>query len=123
MPQKKIYQDKAARDHAYYERHKQRILAYRKGWYSRNRLQQRLSKFGLTVERYEELLLAQSYKCKICGDPAEQSRDGVLHIDHSHETGEVRGLLCNHCNLGLGHFKDNSDNLQAALAYLLDRRL
>lgn len=122
MPQKKSEIPKAERDRAYYERNKPRILAYRKGWYARNRLQQRLAKFGLTVEAYEALRVAQNYECKICGAAEHDSRDGVLHVDHDHETQQVRGLLCNHCNLGLGHFKDQQDLLMSAWEYL-DRRL
>jgi hypothetical protein len=39
-------------------------------------------------------------------------------VDHGHETGEVRGLLCSNCNLGLGYFKDNPKYLEGAIKYL-----
>lgn len=42
-----------------------------------------------------------------------------LSIDHNHQTGKVRGLLCHHCNVGLGHFKDNIELLNSALDYLI----
>lgn len=57
--------------------------------------------------------LKQSIKqCVICG--AEEK----LVVDHDHKTGQIRGMLCNHCNRGLGHFKDDSMLLEFAAQYL-----
>ena len=50
--------------------------------------------------------------CIICGS------DDKLVVDHDHITGQVRGMLCNPCNLGLGHFKDNVSTLESAIEYL-----
>lgn len=76
-----------------------------------------LTRHGLRPEDYGELFDAQHGKCAICKRPP---RDGeFLHIDHDHETGKVRGLLCRNCNAGLGQFKDDVDRLMAAAAYLL----
>ena len=74
--------------------------------------------FGLTLEDYETMLAAQDGKCAICGtlDPGRGSP--YFHVDHCHATNTVRGLLCNGCNLGLGHFKDDTDRLNMAIAYL-----
>jgi Recombination endonuclease VII len=55
---------------------------------------------------------AQDYKCAICG---EEKR---LVVDHDHATGDIRALLCDDCNKGLGSFKDNPDNLLKAAYYL-----
>lgn len=72
------------------------------------------SRFGLSVENFMTVLEAQQHKCAICC--------GVFTsrpcVDHDHETGEIRGLLCGECNLGLGKFKDNKQTLQAAIEYL-----
>jgi hypothetical protein len=60
----------------------------------------------------------QENKCKICGIPEEKAPRGRLAVDHCHETGQLRGLLCNNCNVGLGQFKDNPNLLTAAIEYL-----
>jgi hypothetical protein len=52
-------------------------------------------------------------KCVICGS------DEKLVVDHNHSTGDIRGMLCNHCNRGLGHFRDNPELLEFARIYLL----
>jgi len=63
------------------------------------------------------LLVAQGYKCAICGiDARELQRE--LSVDHSHDTDEVRGLLCGHCNIGLGNFRDDVELLSKAIEYL-----
>lgn len=58
-------------------------------------------------------LKASTKECVICGDT------GPLVVDHDHKSGEIRGLLCNHCNRGLGHFRDNPELLEFARMYLL----
>jgi hypothetical protein len=57
-------------------------------------------------------LKATVTQCVICGD------SGKLVVDHSHQTGKVRGMLCNHCNRGLGHFRDDPMLLEFAAQYL-----
>jgi hypothetical protein len=68
---------------------------------------------GLTKEQF----LALGQRCHICGSIAERDRRNN-HIDHDHETGEVRGLLCSGCNTGLGLFKEDKDLLMKAIEYL-----
>jgi hypothetical protein len=73
--------------------------------------------------------LRKQEKCDICGgNEFAGSRNNrhlgkvyALVMDHNHETGKFRGMLCNHCNRGLGNFKDNINNLQAAIDYLKER--
>ena len=77
-----------------------------------------LSRYGLTGDDYEKLLDKQDNKCAICGATESTGRSSKLYVDHDHETGEVRGLLCNHCNAGLGMFRDNIEALKAAVEYL-----
>ena len=69
-------------------------------------------KYGLTPERWEEMYTEQGGGCLICTNTED------LVVDHNHDTGEVRGLLCRKCNSGLGMFKDNDLLLIAAGRYL-----
>lgn len=57
---------------------------------------------------------SQGWACKICNRIPENK----LHVDHCHETGKIRGLLCGGCNVGLGHFGDDPERLKYAAAYL-----
>lgn len=70
--------------------------------------------YGLTQKHYESLLVAQNNICAICPSVLGEKP----HIDHCHETNKIRGLLCRHCNIGLGNFKDNITRLESAIAYL-----
>lgn len=77
----------------------------------------RLKRYGITPEQYDAMLAAQGGHCAIC--PAtEPGGRGEWHVDHDHETGEVRGLLCSRCNLGIGLFRDTPGLLESAATYL-----
>ncbi len=73
-------------------------------------------KYGLTREGFQDLYDAQKGVCAICGRKNKKKRP--LCIDHDHDTGQVRGLLCYKCNLGLGMFYDSAKCLQRAIEYL-----
>jgi hypothetical protein len=77
----------------------------------------RLKRFGLTQEGFDSLLVEQGGGCAICGSTKAGGRGGFA-VDHCHETGRVRGLLCANCNNGLGRFKDDPVRLYAAIDYL-----
>lgn len=77
-------------------------------------------RYGLTKEDYEIILNRQNKLCAICKCLPEQSNHKILHVDHNHTTGKVRGLLCSSCNGALGLFKDNPEVVAAALLYLKD---
>jgi len=68
--------------------------------------------YPLEISDKLALLESQGHLCAICGSKER------LCIDHDHETGFVRGALCNACNTGLGMFKDNQQSLMAAIGYL-----
>lgn len=75
--------------------------------------------YGITYEDYQALLERQGGVCAICGKPPKDGR--ILDVDHSHNEGHVRGLLCSPCNVGIGHFEDKPQLLQAAIKYLQAR--
>lgn len=78
-------------------------------------------KFGLTKEQYLQLVEKQKGLCAICQRPETATKNGKLKclaVDHDHVTGQVRGLLCQDCNQGLGHFHDDETLLAEAAAYL-----
>lgn len=76
--------------------------------------------YGLSVESYREMLEQQNSSCKIC-KTHENNLKRKLFVDHCHETGKVRGLLCQYCNTMLGNTKDNVLVLQSAINYLSNR--
>jgi len=76
-------------------------------------------KYGISKEDFESMIEGQQNKCAICGfEFQEDSRFTRPHIDHCHDSGDVRGLLCNSCNKGLGFFKDDKSALSSAIEYL-----
>lgn len=75
-------------------------------------------KYGISVAEYESLLDKQKGVCFICKASPDTMYRKILAVDHDHESGRIRGLLCNHCNQGLGHFRDSPELLEAALAYI-----
>jgi hypothetical protein len=78
---------------------------------------QRLSRYGVTPEQFDQMLADQGGECAICGTDVPGGRGG-FHVDHNHDSGAVRGLLCHACNVGIGHLGDSTTRLEAALAYL-----
>jgi hypothetical protein len=77
------------------------------------------NQYGITVEKYDEMLKAQGGGCGICGSKTPSTRTTYFSVDHCHTTGKVRGLLCTKCNRGLGLFNDRSDLLKLATTYLI----
>jgi hypothetical protein len=80
-------------------------------------------KFGISYEEYHAMLERQDNKCSICNK--EETETNVVYnhtkylaIDHCHETGKIRGLLCSKCNKGIGMFKEDISILKSAISYL-----
>jgi hypothetical protein len=77
--------------------------------------------FGMTLEEYDELLLAQEGVCAVCRREETSLRRGVvksLDVDHDHKTGEIRGLLCSACNTALGLLQDDPLRIRALSNYI-----
>jgi hypothetical protein len=99
---------------------------YMKAWYAKKRPAYRktanrnrnLKRFGITIEAYDHILKNQGDGCAICGNKTTDSTGRLLSIDHDHDTGEVRGLLCHSCNVALGLFKEDPELLAEAIRYL-----
>lgn len=75
-----------------------------------------LTKYGIDVHEVEELIRDQGGLCAICRDQEAQQ------VDHDHETGRVRGILCGGCNAGLGQFKEDPEIIRRAIDYLKRHR-
>jgi hypothetical protein len=73
--------------------------------------------YNLTPEAYQEKAIEQENKCFICGTEAGYNNK-PLYVDHCHSTGSIRKLLCQHCNSGLGMFKDSPELLDKAADYI-----
>lgn len=100
------------RQHAYYHG----LPAERKrkmGW--ANHLK---GKYGLTVAQYESMMIEQDGKCALCGASGKD-----LEVDHDHHTGEIRGMLCSKCNMGIGLLGDTEEGVASALRYLKKSRV
>jgi hypothetical protein len=95
---------------AWKQRNAAKVKAARFSWEMR-------SLYGITPERYAELVAAQNGACAICGGPPRGKGDR-LHVDHDHETGVVRGLCCSPCNVGIGQLGHDVGRLRAAIKYL-----
>lgn len=74
-------------------------------------------KYNLSLEEFNEKLQNQNYCCALCGKTQEEEKSNLC-VDHDHETGKVRDLLCRVCNRALGLFKDNPQLLRLAAEYI-----
>jgi hypothetical protein len=77
-------------------------------------------KYRISEADYDEALRRQNGLCAICKSPEPGGRRECFVVDHDHESGQVRGLLCIKCNIGIGFFKDNTDVMLSAIAYLAE---
>lgn len=110
----------------WYERNKPKMAGLSRAWAAKNpekakaigRRSNLKRQYGLTSEDYDRLLESQGGKCAGCGDCSDAA---VLHVDHDHETGEVRGLLCGPCNRTIGMAMDRPDRLIGLTRYLQSR--
>ena len=105
-----------AAERARYATNRAAVLARQRGRpYSRSAWLR--SAYGMTESEYETLVQRQHGRCAICGD-----QPGRLVVDHDHESGCVRGLLCDACNRGIGQFHDNPAICRLAAAYAMQHR-
>lgn len=80
-----------------------------------------IRKYGLMTDEFDSMLQEQNGECGLCFQPLEIGTRRT-HVDHDHLTGKVRGILCHHCNTGLGNLQDDPDLLLRAALYVLAAR-
>ncbi len=111
----------------YYNRNKKKVFERHLKWYHKIKHDPEFkdkrkwysikSRYGLTKEQYYKLLNSQNRCCAICHKHEDELKKG-LYIDHCHGTGQVRGLLCNTCNVFLGADEDLIWKLERAEEYV-----
>ena len=79
-----------------------------------------IEKYGLTQNEHISLLIAQDFSCAICKVPEILLKEHLC-VDHNHETGKVRGLLCRKCNIFLGMSGDSEELLEMGSKYLKEK--
>jgi DNA repair exonuclease SbcCD ATPase subunit len=113
---------KSAYAKTYNEQNREKVQARKKSYHERNRGKiseyNARRRYGLTTEERTEMLEKQSGMCPICGCDLRTLSSNKVHVDHCHATGDVRGLLCNGCNWGLGHFIDDPVRIRRAATYI-----
>jgi hypothetical protein len=109
---------------------------YQKEWYEKNKEKQKTNakeyrkknplshfqshikrKYGITLEDYNSMFISQGGCCAIC-NTHQKDIEKRLSVDHCHNSGNVRGLLCNSCNTSIGLLKEDVGILNAAIEYL-----
>lgn len=102
---------------------REKAKEYNRAWFARNSRRKedyRLKNlYGISIEEYEMMYKRQGRKCAICRQDRSEMK---LCVDHDHITGEIRGLLCQQCNKGLGDFADSVEYLKSAVAYLQSKK-
>lgn len=112
-------------DEAWWEANRVKQREYAQNWRKNNPEALRgyvLKKmYGITLKEYNEWLEYQGHVCAICGleeSVIRRNKISALAVDHDHETGEIRGLLCQRCNMALGLLGDDVEVLKNTIKYL-----
>lgn len=110
-------------DEEFLQIHKDRRKANRKRIYTYNKKKNEHLKhyYGITLDMFLDMLEDQNHTCPGCGGelvPYGNGDRNAVHVDHCHDTGQVRGLLCGHCNIAIGQARDSVATLRALADYL-----
>ena len=108
----------------YRKENNEKRLEYLKKWAKENPEKRRAQKYRyrykIDIDQYNTMLKKQGGSCKICkSKDTKRKNTEFFAVDHCHDTGKIRGLLCYNCNSGLGKFNDNPELIKKALDYLL----
>ncbi len=106
----------------WYHRNRDEMLKYWKKYNSENKQRRRWivtrCKYGVTESTFNSMLTSQDGRCAICDVEFTKAQKRLPHIDHCHDTGRVRGLLCHKCNAGIGFLQHSPKILVDAIIYL-----
>jgi Recombination endonuclease VII len=106
---------------AWAKKYPEKAAALQKKWRDTNPRRSKDHKlkgnYGIPLGTYEKMFEEQSGRCKLCGTDKPGGK-GDFHIDHCHDKGHVRGLLCHNCNVGIGNFHHDISKLELAISYI-----
>ena len=114
----KVKAANAARYAADVEKGRAYAVAYREANVDKLKCSRLQRNLGITLVERDQMIEDQQGLCLICSSAFESMPSKHIHIDHCHETGKVRGVLCHYCNIGIGNFRDDPTMLRAAADYL-----
>ena len=118
----KTHKDKTLdRCKKYYYEHWEEIKLKRYQRYHNNPKEAIAYRYKITLEQLDTLIKESMGRCAVCDKELKGLGLKGMCIDHSHENGKIRGILCNMCNMGLGKFNDNIKLLESAIKYLKER--
>lgn len=120
-----VLEKKARAMREWRQKNPERARALKQKWVSENKEKHQASqrnaalkmRYGITLDRYNEMLDQQNNRCAICGVESGEGRNRLI-VDHCHNSGSVRKLLCQPCNAVLGMSFEKIETLQSAINYL-----
>lgn len=126
--QRQYQKERRARDPVYLEKQRAAVRECTRRRYhkdpeyrARKNKARNIRRYGLTIEQYDSMLIEQGGGCAICKVQTGNRTGSRLHIDHCHDSGRVRGLLCSSCNMLLGCAGDSIEHLLDCISYLRER--
>ena len=128
----KIYKEKNKeriknRRKQFYKENRERLLTIQKNYNEKHlvgirkyqRVYYRYKCYGIGKDEFEQMLLSQNNRCGICEIIFDlSSKKNCPHVDHNHNTGKLRRLLCMKCNCGIGNFNEDTSLMKKAIEYL-----
>lgn len=100
----------------------EKVRKWRRDWSKQNPdkvfAQKLRSTYGISLETYQILLDIQNKVCAICGKEEPNKKYKTLGVDHNHNTGQIRGLLCTKCNTAIGLLNEDLDLINKVIIYL-----
>ncbi len=119
---RELYQLNKDKKQQYYNDNKERILSLRQKNRKRTKNNHLQSRYGISVEDFEKMLVEQQNKCYICYIDVQETIKKRLCIDHDHDSGKIRKLLCTKCNTALGLVAENIQILENMITYISEHK-